>query len=65
MSDNHCRKHIDNPIYVDMRTLFEFVGEQMGRTPSDKVDRWTPWIIGVLGTAMGGIMLWAWWTGTR
>lgn len=48
-----------------MKTFCEMVGEALRRRPGDWVDRWSVWIIAVLGTAVLGIMVYAWWTAER
>ena len=48
------------PIDVDMRTFYNFLGEVMHQGPSDFLERSTPWIIGLLGAGMLGLMAYAW-----
>ncbi len=43
-----------------MMTFYNLVGELL-RRPPEVIERLTPWIIGILGAGILGIMLYAWW----
>lgn len=49
------------PMSIDMRTLCHLVGDMLRRGPPELIERLSPWIIGILGAAMLGIMMYAWW----
>ena len=43
-----------------MKTFFQAVGEVMGQGPGDRLDRLTPWILGVLGGGIIFLLLYTW-----
>jgi hypothetical protein len=44
-----------------MLTFYHFLGELL-RRPSERMERLTPWVLGVIGGIILLIMLYAWWT---
>ena len=61
-SDNAAVTSPILPIDVHMRTLYHFLGDVLHRGPSDALDRLTPWIITLLGTAILALMAYCWLT---
>ena len=59
-SHNGAEGNNNLPIHVDMRTFYIFLGDVLRRGPSDTFERATPWIIGILGAGMLGIMFYSW-----
>ena len=50
------------PINISMRTVYEFLGDILRRQPSDLVDRLTPWLITILGSALLALVGYGWLT---
>jgi hypothetical protein len=55
-----CSFLSDTSIDVHMKTFCHVLGEALRQRPTERMERWTPWIIGVLGTIMLGLMAYAW-----
>jgi len=46
-----------------MKTFVHVLGEMLHHAPGDTMERLSPWIITFLGSLIGFLMLYAWWTG--
>jgi len=44
-----------------MRTFFQFLADVLRAGPPEFIETLSPWIIGLLGALILGIMLYAWW----
>jgi hypothetical protein len=44
-----------------MWTFYQVLGEFLHER-SDQSERWTPWILALLGSLIAGVMVYAWWT---